>query len=64
MTVVLIAGASAQKEDFCASLAAKVGGSVLNMQQLMGAASQEPGAEGEELASLLQSGKLVPAPTQ
>eukprot|EP00966_Prymnesium_polylepis_P180832 4188243-Prymnesium_polylepis.1 len=34
------------------------------MQQLVQEGSEQPGAEGEQLMALLQSGKLVPVDTQ
>eukprot|EP00966_Prymnesium_polylepis_P180831 4188242-Prymnesium_polylepis.1 len=64
MQLVLVAGSAEEKENFSKSLVAKVGGSVLNMQQLVGAASQEPGPEGEELKALLDQKKLVTVDTQ
>ena len=63
--MILVAGSGAEtKAEFCKALAAKVGGSVLNVQQLVAAASQQPGAEGEMLLGLLKERKLIPLDPQ
>lgn len=58
LKLVLVIGGGQAKEEFCASLATKVEGSVLDPVKQEGAASEEPGFE--DLRALLQEHKIVP----
>ncbi|KAL1526249.1 hypothetical protein AB1Y20_014969 [Prymnesium parvum] len=60
MNLVLVTGSTADKDAYCASLAARVGGSVINMNSLVAVARQSQDPDDESLLSLLQQGQLIP----
>jgi len=60
-TTVLVLGPQSQaKESFGAALAAKLGGSVLNVQKLLQAESAKGSEMGEAIMSYVTKGKIVP----
>jgi len=62
-SLVLVLGSQTEaKEAFGAALAAKLGGSVLDLQKLMEAESAAGSEAGETILSYITEGKIVPAP--
>jgi len=62
-TVVLVLGAQSEaKESFGAMLAARLGGSVLEVQKLMESESAAGSEVGETILSYITEGKVVPPP--
>ena len=58
--VVVLGPPSADKESLCASLAARLGGVQHGTAAVLAAAVTEESAEGQQVAALMDSGKIVP----
>ena len=62
--VLLLGAPGSAKESFGASLAARVGGSLLNLQQLIAAENAAGSEVGAEAVKLISEEKLVPTALQ